>query len=232
MIDVNETLHYSYERNIENAYIISLKNNEISERLTQRCIKSCDNVGRSYKIWEAFDGTTGKIITPEHLKDKHHFGWLKIINTGLTPTQVACFFSHYSLWCHCIEIDKPIIILEHDAIMVQNFEFYNAYGIIIYLGSLEQMQGAPVYNIPPHATDYEGHMRTICRAHAYAIDPISAKNLVSHVIKYGIYESLDMYMRADLFTIFQYDLYAYDDPNNESTIHKDWKTENHWRKEK
>jgi hypothetical protein len=119
--------------------------------------------------------------------------------------------------------------------MVERYTFQNTYGIIVYLGSYEQKNGAVLYNIPPHATDYDGHLRSICRAHAYAIDPVAAKNLVSHVIKYGIYESLDIYMRSDIFPIVQHGFFAYDDPylhskdKLESTIHKDWKHENHWR---
>jgi len=234
-IDINKSLHYSYVREVESAYIISLKDNELSQIFTRRCIDSCEQVGQLYKVWDAFNGTSGKITIPNHLKDKQYLGWLKLYNTSLTPTQVACFFSHFSLWCHCIEIDQPIVILEHDALMLKNYDFHDTYGIIVYLGSHEQKNGSPIYTIPPHASDYDGHVRTICRAHAYAIDPVVAKNLVSYVISHGIYESLDIYMRADLFPIIQYGLYAYDDPylyeknKIESTIHKDWKHENHWR---
>lgn len=236
MLDVNKSLHYNYVREIENTYIISLENNELSQKFTERCIDSCNKVGQTYKIWNAFDGISGKIIIPKHLEDKHYLSWLKLYNTSLTPTQVACFFSHFSLWCHCIEIDSPIVILEHDAIMVEKYDFYNAYGVIVYLGSHEQAHGSHLSAIPPHATDYDGHWRSICRAHAYSIDPVSAKNLVSSVINSGITESLDIYIRSDLFAIVQFGLYAYDDPylysndKIESTIHKNWEYENHWRK--
>jgi len=236
MIDINKSLHYSDDRNIESTYIISLENNKISQDFTKRCIESCVKIGQDYKIWNAFDGTSGKIITPEHLKNKDYLGWLKLYNVSLTPTQVACFFSHFSLWCHCIEIDRPIVILEHDAIMVDRYLFHNTYGIIVYLGSQEQYTGrSPLFNIPPHATDHCGHVKSICRAHAYALDPVAAKNLVSHVIREGIYQSLDIYMRADFFPIVQFGLFAYDNPflysknKHESTIHKDWKNEKHWR---
>ena len=228
MFDINKTLHYQFDRKISDAYIISLKDNEISQKFTERCANSCKSVGRSYKIWDAFDGNSGDIIVPEMHKDKDYLRWLKLYNLDLSATQIGCFISHFSLWCHCIEIDTPIAILEHDAIMVRPLDIHNSYATIIYLGSREQaLEGQKVYAIPPHATAYSGHVRSICRAHAYSIDPAIAKNLVSHVIKYGICESLDMYIRADLFPIVQMDLHAFDDPYDEngefkSTIHKEW----------
>lgn len=227
MFDINKTLHYGYDRTISDAYIISLKNNSLSQKFTERCAKSCESVGRSYKIWEGFDGNSGEIIVPEVHKNKTYLSWLKVYNTDLTPTQIGCFISHFSLWCHCIEIDSPIVILEHDTVMISPFDIHDAFSTIIYLGSREQYNGERVYLIPPHATDYNGHVRSICRAHAYSIDPAAAKNLVSYTIKHGIYESLDIYMRADLFSIIQLGLYAYDDPFSESgdfqsTIHKEW----------
>lgn len=227
MFDINKTLHYGYNRTISDAYIISLKDNEISQKFTERCANSCKSVGRSYKIWEGFDGNSGKIIIPESHKDKTYLSWLKLYNIELSPTQIGCFLSHFSLWCHCIEIDTPIIILEHDAVMIAPFDVHNSYSTIIYLGSREQYFGKPIYAIPPHASAQNGHIRTICRAHAYSIDPAVAKNLVSYTIQHGIYESLDIYMRADLFPIIQMGLYAFDDPYFEdgefkSTIHKEW----------
>ena len=228
MFDINKTLHYGYDRKISDAYIISLKNNSISQKFTERCAKSCESVNRSYKIWEGFDGNSGKIIVPDVHKEKTYLSWLKIYNVGLSPTQIGCFISHFSLWCHCIELDTPIIILEHDAIMVSPINIHNSFSTIIYLGSNEQYTGqSELYPIPPHATAHNGHIRSICRAHAYSIDPAVAKNLVSYTLQHGIYESLDIYMRADLFPIIQFGIYAYDHPYLEdgefkSTIHKEW----------
>jgi hypothetical protein len=48
------------------------------------------------------------------------------------------------------------------------------------------------------------------RAHAYSIDPFSAKRLFVTLLDRGIYESIDIMMRLDDFCINQFDLYAYD----------------------
>ena len=70
---------------------------------------------------------------------------------------------------------------------------------------------------PPHATEGPSY-HFLCRAHAYAIDPAVAKNMLAHVIKYGICSSLDMMLRADIFPIHQMGIFAYDVKGEETTI--------------
>ena len=219
-----ESLHNPYIMDVENTYVISLPNNQTSQRLTKRCTDSMDKIEQKYTVWPGFDGTSGKIIVPDHLKNESYMSWLKLIFTELTPTQVACFLSHFSLWCRCLNVDRPIVILEHDAVMIKQYKKHNLYNSIVYLGSYEQFTGSPVYATPPHASDYKGHLRSLCRAHAYAIDPAVARSLVSYTIQHGIYQSLDMFVRADLFPMAQFDLYAFNIPG-ESTIHKEWNDE-------
>jgi hypothetical protein len=50
--------------------------------------------------------------------------------------------------------------------------------------------------------------------------PGVAKNLLSHVIKYGISESLDMLIRADIFPIHQMGVYAYDGQSKTSITNR------------
>jgi hypothetical protein len=215
-------LEFSNSRDIESTYIIRLSNNTISRNLSDRCLDSCVSVHQPAQFWEGFDGTSGTHVTsPEHLKHKDHFNWVKVHDNKITMSQLGCVLSHFSLWCHCLTIDKPIIILEHDAIMLKpllRFEFYN---MIQFLGSVEQMRGAPQYIIPPHGTAYEQRLRFISRAHAYAIDPQVAKNMITRFIQNGIFATTtaDVFLRADIFPIIQHGLYAYDKwVDDESTV--------------
>jgi hypothetical protein len=146
------------------------------------------------------------------LKNKDYFDWVKLHTTNITTSQIAAAMSHFSLWCHCITIDKPIIILEHDAIMLEKLNFFPFYNTIQYLGSIEQVNGLPVYITPPHGTAYNRKLRFICRAHAYAVDPQVCKHLVTRFIQEGISmtSTADMFMRADIFSIIQHGVYAYD----------------------
>jgi hypothetical protein len=199
---------------IENSYIITLSNNEISKTLTQRCIESCISVQQPYTLWEGFDGSSGEIEIPEHLKDKEYLKWLKVNHKFMTPSQIGCCLSHMSLWFHCITIDRPIVILEHDAIMVSPFVgMYPFYNAITYLGCREQKyENMPVSPTPIHMQAPDTFIRKIGRAHAYAIDPAIAKSMVSRLLVEGITTMNDEFIHANLFTIVQYGFFAYNEP--------------------
>jgi hypothetical protein len=210
-------LDYSYDLSIESAYIITLKNHTISEKMSARCQQSLAALNMPYKVWDAFDGTSGTIIEPNHSKDATWTSWIKWVDKELSLTEVSVALSHISLWAHCIELDRPIIILEHDAIMLKELRDHPVTGIIHYLGSYEQAKkGWPVLITPPHATNGNNY-HFICRAHAYSIDPWAAKNALSYVIKYGICESLDIMLRSDIIPAIQLGLYAYDESDIANT---------------
>lgn len=203
------SLFYSYDRNIENTYIIRIKDNDISEALAERCASSCDAVGQRYALWDAYDGTREEIRVPSHHNDV--MSLLKITDHYSTRSEVACALSHISLWARCIILDKPIVILEHDAVMLKPYTSHALFNSIGFLGSYEQHKlGWPIDLNPPR--NMEGpNYHFICRAHAYSIDPIVAKNMLAYVLKLGIFAPLDIIIRADEFSIHQTGLYAYDD---------------------
>lgn len=210
-----KSLFYSYDLTVDKAYIIRLDGNEVSERLAARCARSCEMVGQPYTFWSAYDGTTGEIRVPVHHNSVMEL--IKITDHYATRTEIATALSHISLWVQCALIDKPIVILEHDAIMVQSYPLHKVYNSIAYLGSNEQYrQNWQVLPTPIHASEGPNY-RFICRAHAYAIDPVVAKNLIAHVIKLGIHAPLDIMIRADIFPMHQMGIVAYDDSDNENT---------------
>jgi Glycosyltransferase family 25 (LPS biosynthesis protein) len=223
-------LFYSKDTNIESAYIITIKDNALSEKYSIRCQNSCKLIGMPYKVWDAYDGTGDQIKEPEHLKDSQIMSMMKVIDHYLTKAEVACILSHISLWAHCVSIDRPIVILEHDAIMIKKITQLDNYNAITYLGGAEwATHNWKIYPIPPHASRGPNH-NFICRAHAYAIDPLVAKNLLGHVIQMGIYNSADSILRADLFNITHQGLHAYDNRfKNEDTTMPN-RLEHHLRK--
>ena len=204
--------NFSENREVDAAYIITVKNNPESEKLALRSLNSCNEVGMKGVLWEAFDGTVeGVLKTPEHLENQVYLSWLKRPNDRLSTSQLGVFYSHFSLWAHCVFIDKPIVILEHDAVMVKPFKWHAHYNCINFLGCKEQQEKTLyVSNPPPNGSIYNGNWRFLCRAHAYAIDPPIARNLLSYAVREGITKTLDVFIRSDLFAIVQDDLYAYD----------------------
>lgn len=204
------SLFRSYDDRIESAYIIRIANNNASEHLAQRCANSCEQVGQRYQFWQAYDGTGDAIVIPDHSAACSFMPMLKVSDHYLTKAEVACAMSHISLWVRCANIDRPIIVLEHDAVMLKRLDHFPGFNTILYLGSVEWAeQNWPVMQVPIHASDGP-NKHFICRAHAYAIDPIVAKNMLANVLKMGIYASLDAMMQADLYNISHIGCIAYD----------------------
>lgn len=215
-------LNYGYDTAVERAYIITIKGNENSEQHSRLCQQSCERVGMPYAVWDAYDGTKGTIIEPEHLRSNPFMRILKVSRDGLPLPELCCALSHISLWFHCAQIDKPIVILEHDAIMIKKFEFMNSINSIVYLGGIEwYSKQYPIYPIPIFGS-HGPNDRFILRAHAYAIDPMIAKNLLADVLKFGIWTIADRMMRCDLYNITHQGMFAYDHSfgPNDSTIAK------------
>lgn len=209
-------LTYSYNQSVDKAYIIRVAGNAKSEELAKNCADSCTKVGQVYQYWDAYNGYENPIKPPKG--ESEVMNLIKVTDHYLTRGEVACALSHISLWHHCAQIDQPIVILEHDALMVQPYTQHAVFNSICYLGSNEQVkQGWEVHPTPPHASEGVNY-HFICRAHAYAVDPSVAKNLLAHVIKYGICTSLDMLIRADMFPIHQMGVFAYDAGGAETTI--------------
>lgn len=206
-----ESLFSTYSHQVQQAYIIRVDGNAKSEALAQRCAESCDRVGQSWTYWSAFNGLSNRIAIPDHSANNSLMKMIKVTDHYMTRGEVACALSHISLWSRCAETDQPLVILEHDAVMLQAYTSHAVFNSICYLGGKEQVkQGWKVLPTPPHASEGPNY-HFICRAHAYAIDPAVARNLLSHVLKFGIHAPLDIMIRADVFPIHQFGVYAYDD---------------------
>jgi GR25 family glycosyltransferase involved in LPS biosynthesis len=216
---LKDTLNWKYDVNVSKAYIITIKNHANSESMAARCLESCRRVEQDAEIFDAFDGTGNlhpEIIVPEHSRNKDWVKWLKLVNTTLSKAEICCFLSHFALWIKCIEEDRPLIVLEHDAIMLKPFKQHMAVNALIYLGSNEMVRSNYWNPIPPHAQlcpDY----RYILRTHAYSVDPICAKNLVSDTLRRQISTAVDVMMNVQKYSILCFGIYAMDLPG-ETTI--------------
>jgi GR25 family glycosyltransferase involved in LPS biosynthesis len=70
---------------------------------------------------EYFDGVDGSKCTLEEHNIKSNLKFKKGARYLEKPGVVGCFLSHYNLWQKCIELNDSICILEHDAIILDNF---------------------------------------------------------------------------------------------------------------
>jgi hypothetical protein len=211
-----KSLFYSYDMVVDRAYIIRIPGHEVSERKANEAAKSCASIGMPYQFWDAYNGLQDPIQPPAHHSQVMNL--IKVTDHYLTRGEVACALSHISLWVKCVEDDKPMVVLEHDAIMLQPYRRHSVLNSICYLGGQEQVKlGWQVLPTPPHASDGP-NKHFICRAHAYAIDPLVAKNMLAHVIKFGISDPLDILLRTDIFPIHQMGVFACDENDGSTTI--------------
>ena len=135
---------------------------------------------------------------------------MKVTDNYMTMSELGCALSHISLWAHCAELDKPIVILEHDAIMLQRFTEIASLNSIIYLGCHEWYEKkSQMYAIPLMGVDGPNN-HFLLRTHAYAIDPLVARNLIADVIRRGIWYTVDRMMQSNLYNITHQGMYAYD----------------------
>jgi len=211
-------LNFSYDMSVDCAYIIIVPGLKTSEDMAQRCLMSCEDVGQKAVLWTGYNGVPDEIQEPPN--SSPIMDCIKLTDHFLTRGGVACALSHISLWAKCVTDDKPLIILEHDAIMVAPYLKHAVFNSICYLGGIEQQeQGWSIGPTPPHGSDGPNY-HFICRAHAYAIDPAVAKNMLAYVIKYGINTSNDRLLRADIFPIHQTGLFAYDRGGDTTIINR------------
>ena len=77
------------------------------------CVQSLKQHGWSYEIWHAVDGRT---VTQ---KDWDRIGVIMSARGKMTRRLGAqgCWLSHFGLWSRCVETNKPMVVLEHDALI-------------------------------------------------------------------------------------------------------------------
>lgn len=170
-------------------------------------------------VWQTFIDSNLNIL------DIKHFGGGKI------DLEIATFYSHYNLWLKCIELNEPILVLEHDAIIKSKIDFSilkKFKGDLLNLG--EPNWGSITYDLHPSPwlnkpkgifkrdicknkhdiyqiwNEEEGYChcdtKWLFGAHAYLINPSGAIKLVEGSKK-GILPA-DIYIRQELLDIYDY----------------------------
>lgn len=250
--DEKLSLNYNLDRKIDKAYILCVEGHEATKPQLEKCIQSLKNLDMEYCLFYGYDGTDQKTIkTPQHLREKEYMKWFKLMDYGLSTSEVACLLGHIALWAHCITIDKPIIILEHDALMLKKYEYIPNYNVIDYLGHIylsEEVKSVNnigsdeelisyLKNLPPVSTSVDKRYPLLnitsdnyyypMGFHAYAIDPMAAKNLFLKTLKTGLINPSDTTASVNDFCITHTGLFAVqqNDAFSTSTICPDMENE-------
>ena len=104
------------------AIVIYIENHKGSVLQAKQCIKSCKKFG--------YDVYTLKGSTPDNMKtnfdfDKIKNGRVRIFkekNYKKYLAKKACFSNHIRLWNQVLKLDEPILVLEHDALAIKEWD--------------------------------------------------------------------------------------------------------------
>ena len=156
-------------------FVIALKDHPVSESQLADCLASAKRHGWGVEIFWGVNGNTINSTTWKSLglfprPDKP---------TMSKPGVQGCFLSHYSLWNKCIELNEPIIILEHDALIQEAWPGITLTTAVIKLHRYYKQKNIK-YDSDTGVWSPSGH--------AYCISPTHAKILVNYVKKIGAFE--------------------------------------------
>lgn len=106
----------------------------------------------------------------------------------LKPSQLGCYASHYLLWQECVETAGPLIVVEDDAILLDNFPVFLDHAAqiarrwpLVWLHDNDKPgrdPSVPVDRVGPFVLrrKLKTHYRTV----AYLIDPRAARALLAY----------------------------------------------------
>lgn len=196
------------------AYAIVIQGHSVSENGFSVLTASSRNVGNSFEI-QRFEA-----ITPTNVNDimksrKLVWNYPDVGSTldpwtGLRKTayggrdpkrRVACAVSHYLLWQKCIDIDQPILVLEHDAVFIKKFDpssaIESSFGVVginnpinatFMFGKYHELiQSSKQELMPPPMLVSKEIPQGLAGNSAYLIKPSAATSLIRLVHEYGLW---------------------------------------------
>jgi GR25 family glycosyltransferase involved in LPS biosynthesis len=175
------------------AFVIRKKDDELSEKLADECIASAKNFGITV---EKFNGVYSN--HEEYLNQDKLFP-NTIAEKKLTNGYKGCFLSHYLIWKKCIEWNEPVLIFEHDAVMLRPItdEILNGFDTILVLDRFSRdlqyedlLTKEMELKIHRHDKIDEYNRKWINRtmingSHAHLVKPKGAIEVIDSIKKHG-----------------------------------------------
>jgi GR25 family glycosyltransferase involved in LPS biosynthesis len=116
-------------------YPYSIKNYPITDAGLKRLIRP--------ELYEEFKRRYHYNIVERQVIGENHVGKLS------RPGVVGCFYSHYSLWEKCVQLNEPIMIFEDDV------KFYRGWNPVVFTGVLILSLGKSSFLTEPNKTYLE-----------------------------------------------------------------------------
>lgn len=173
------------------AFVINLKD---SVERREKAAQQLSEKGIEHEFFEAWNGEKA-------LKEKL-FHWNKrrfLVSTGCPSAQgeIGCYASHMMLWKKCVELQRPILILEDDFQLSDNIntalaltdELIEQYGFIRLNGEGKRT----VTLLEKDGFTLKRYKKAPLLALAYALSPAAAAKLLANFDEYM--EPLDYYLK-------------------------------------
>jgi len=177
-------------------FVITIMENDRSVQVADRCVKSGQVFG--YKI-EKHPAYSPQNCNVNQELDNLNYDRSGFIEKYSRPENcIAGFLSHHSLWMKCLELNEPIVIFEHDAVVTNDIPNLVLFDILNL--------GKPSYgkfNTPT----FIGYGSLVSKpyfpgAHAYRITPKGAADLINEAqFSAG---PTDIYIHSSKFTLGEY----------------------------
>lgn len=174
--------------------VITLMNMPESVKVAKRCI----NTGNAYGVQvQHFNAVTPKTVDKlvyEHDIDTRFFRekWSRYKNA------LSAFMSHFSLWRECYITQTPYLILEHDAVFVDDIPTFLR-GDIVNLGRPSYGK----FEIPERLGESKLSSKPFLPgAHGYYVTPMGAGQLIAQAKQKA--KPTDVFIHKDLFDITEY----------------------------
>ena len=181
-------------------YLITLTNLPQSREAAEKCIASAKLYGEdeTLEIFSAVDR-----FCAEAFFVGHGLSWISRGRTSVREAAMGCFASHFSLWLKCMELNEPIIILEHDVVFVSKVPTLR----FRHIASLSQCEAwdamSKVKAGYRENTENYYPFSYMKGAGAYAITPDGARLLVNDA-RSGVTFGTDNFIRKNVVSIVDY----------------------------
>ena len=187
-------------------FLITLTGMPASVKMAKHCIESAKQHGEDHNL-EILPAVSK--FESQDFFIRHNLTWYRWKEKKLdTLAAMGCFASHFKLWLRCMDLGKPVIALEHDALFRASIPTLKFRHVL--------MLGMP----NPEALGVNSQVFTACKkgiisythdhllgAHAYAITPEGAHRLVK-AAKEELLFPVDLFIRKKFVSILYCNPYS------------------------
>lgn len=158
------------------SYVITMIDHDKSVKAAERCIESAKKFGVTPEIFKA-------VVPEDNLEEEFSKDGMSIDDYSVEEKwsnrepSMCCYLSHKALWRKCIELNEKILILEHDALFMNEIPNMSFFGLVNL--------GKPSYGQYSEPTLQKGVFKLFSKphgglpgTHAYIVSPRGAKLLM------------------------------------------------------